>query len=108
MRTGTDAAPSVTGDSAGMRRRTYAVWWNEGSGRRHAGRLELGRLHALFSGNGNGGLAVPLDEITGLEYSRGEVVIERARDTSLRVGSLDAPGALREFATGLAARIAAA
>jgi hypothetical protein len=89
-----------------MRRRSYAVWWNEGSGRRHAGRLELGRLHALFSGNGNGGLAVPLDEITSVEYARGQVVIRRGQSASLRVGSLDAPGALREFANGLAARIA--
>jgi hypothetical protein len=87
-------------------RRTYAVWWNEGDGPRHAGRLELGRLHALLSGNGKGRLALPLDEITAIQYARDEVVVHRRAATSLRIGSLDAPGALREFATGLAGLVA--
>jgi hypothetical protein len=83
-------------------RRSYAVWWNEGGGPRHAGRLELGRLHALLSGNGKGRLALPLDEITAIQYARDEVVVHRRVHPSLRIGSLDAPGALREFATMLA------
>jgi hypothetical protein len=87
-------------------RRTYAVWWNEGDGPRHAGKLELGRLHALLSGNGKGRLALPLDEITGVQYARDEVVVHRKADPSLRIGSLDAPGALREFVTGLARLVA--
>ena len=91
-----------------MQERSYAVWWSEGTGRRHAGRLELGRLHALFSGNGNGALAVPLDEITAIEYSRGEVVIHRGTDARLRVGNLDAPGALRECASRLTTHVARA
>jgi hypothetical protein len=28
-----------------MRRKTYAVWWQEEPGDRHAGKLELGSLH---------------------------------------------------------------
>jgi hypothetical protein len=88
-------------------RRTYAVWWNVGDGPRHAGRLELGSLHALFSGNGRGKLAVPLDEITGIRYAGDEVVVHRKHDAKLRIGSLDAPGALYEFATGLATLVAA-
>ena len=32
-----------------MRRRSYAVWWNEGDGARHAGKLELGPLHASLA-----------------------------------------------------------
>jgi hypothetical protein len=42
-----------------------------------------------------------LDQITGVEYQRGEVVIETRDGTSLRVGSLDAPGALLEAAHAL-------
>jgi hypothetical protein len=89
-----------------MNRRGYAVWWDEGDGDRHAGRLDLGWLHALFSGNGNGGLAVPLEEITAIECSRGQVLIHRRDQESVRVGNLDAPGALREFAGRLAVRVA--
>jgi hypothetical protein len=84
-----------------MRRSSYAVWWNEGDGPRHVGKLELARLHALFSGNGARRLAVPLDEITAVEYRRGEVRINRRGSTSLRIGSLDAPGTLRELAHSL-------
>ena len=89
-------------------RRTYAVWWNEGDGARHAGKLELGRLHALLSGNGRGRLAVPLDEITAVRYASDELLVHRRADPSLRIGSLDGPGALREFATGLAVLAAVA
>ena len=27
-----------------MRRRSYAIWWTEGDGRRHAGKLEVNRV----------------------------------------------------------------
>jgi hypothetical protein len=87
-----------------MRRRSYAVWWKEGDGPRQAGKLELGPLHALLSGNGNGRLAIPLDRITAVGYARGEVVVGRRGQATLRIGSLDAPGALREFAERLASR----
>ena len=85
-----------------MHRQTYAVWWNEDGGPRRAGRLEVGRLQALFSGNGNGRLALPLDQVTSVEYARGEVVIHRRDAADVRIGSLDAPGALRECAMRLA------
>ena len=85
-----------------MRRRSYAVWWNDGDGQRHAGKLELGPLHALLSGNGR--LALPFDQITAVERVRGEILVRRRGLTSLRIGSLDAPGALREFAERLASR----
>ncbi|MGZ8702465.1 MAG: hypothetical protein ACXWZY_09280 [Gaiellaceae bacterium] len=81
-----------------MRRSSYAVWWNEGNGPRHVGKLEIARLHALFSGNESRKLAVPLDDITGVEYRRGEVRIDRREEAPLRVGSLDAPGILLELA----------
>lgn len=84
-----------------MRRSSYAVWWNEGNGPRHVGKLEIARLHALFSGNGSERLAVPLDDITSVEYRRGEVHVSGRGTKSLRIGSLDAPGALLELANSL-------
>ena len=79
-----------------MRKRSYAVWWDDGDGLRHAGKLQLGVLHVLLSGNGSGRLAVPLDEITSVEYVRGELRVGRRAAGVLRIGSLDAPGALLE------------
>jgi hypothetical protein len=84
-----------------MRRNSYAVWWTEGDGPRYVGKLELGGLHALLSGNGSKRLAVPLDDITAAEYRRGELGIKRRGATPLRIGSLDAPGTLLELAHSL-------
>ena len=84
-----------------MRRSSYAVWWNEGDSPRHVGKFEIARLHILLSGNQSKRLAVPLDDITAVEYRRGEVHLERRGGTSLRIGSLDAPGALLELAQSL-------
>jgi hypothetical protein len=81
-----------------MSEHSYAIWWDEGEGRRRAGKLELGPLHALLSGNGHSRLAVPLDRIDGVELYRGEVLVHRRGEPTLRIGSLDAPGALRELA----------
>jgi hypothetical protein len=88
-----------------MSRRSYAVWWREDDGRRHAGRLDLGRLHVLLAGNGNGSLAVPLEEIERVEYARGQIALHVQDGSTLRVGTLDAPGALRECAAELASRL---
>jgi hypothetical protein len=85
-----------------MRRRTYAVWWEEDGGPRHAGKLQLGSLHLLLSGNGSGAVALPLDEIVSVEYRRGELKIERRDDVDLRIGNLDGPGALLELSDALA------
>ena len=84
-----------------MSRSSYAVWWNEGDGPRHVGKFEMTRLHALLSGNGSKRLAIPLDDITGVEYRRGEVHIDRRGATPLRIGSLDALGTLLELAQAL-------
>ena len=85
-----------------MRTSSYAVWWREGDGPRHVGKLEVARLQALLSGKGSSCLAVPLDQISSVEYGRAEVRVERKRQATLRIGSLDAPGALRELANLLA------
>ena len=86
-----------------MKRRTYAVWWQEGSRPRHAGKLQLGSFHLLLSANGSGRLAVPLDQIVSAYYERGELVIERRGNNPVRIGNLDGPGALLELTDALAA-----
>lgn len=85
-----------------MRHGSYAVWWQDGDGPRHAGKLQLGRLHLLLS-NASGRTAVPLDQIVSVEYSRGELEIERRHGTRLRIGNLDGVGALLELSDVLAA-----
>jgi len=85
-----------------MRRSSYAVWWREGNGPRHVGKVEIARLHALLSGGNAKRVAVPFDDITAVEYQRGEVRIDRRGATTLFVGSLDAPGALLELTHRLA------
>jgi hypothetical protein len=86
-----------------MRQKSYAVWWQEDEGPRHAGKLQLGSLHLLLSGNGSGRVAIPLDEIVSVDYRRGELQIERRHDGRLLIGNLDGPGALLELSDSLAA-----
>jgi hypothetical protein len=86
-----------------MRKSTYAVWWREAEGQRHAGKLELGSLHLLLSGNGSGRVAVPLDEILEVEYRRGELRINCRNGNALTIGNLDGPGVLLELSEALAA-----
>lgn len=86
-----------------MHQRGYAIWWTEGDGPRHAGKLELGKLHMLLSGNGSGRVAVPLDQIISIDYTRGELHIERRHGSDLRIGNLDGPGVLLELSDALAA-----
>jgi hypothetical protein len=84
-----------------MRRRTYAIWWQEGDGPRHAGKVDVGPLHVLLSGNGRGRLALALGEIAAVEYGGGELEIARREGLPLRVGNLDGPGALLELRDAL-------
>jgi hypothetical protein len=85
-----------------MRRKTYAVWWQEGDGMRHAGKLQLGSLHLLLS-NGSSRLALPVDEIVAVDYRRGELHLERQRGAGLTIGNLDGPGVLLELSDALGA-----
>jgi hypothetical protein len=86
-----------------MHRSSYAIWWTEGDGPRHAGKLELGSLHALLSGNGAGRLALALDEIVGVDYTHGELTVARRDGPAVRIGNLDGPGVLLELGDALAA-----
>jgi hypothetical protein len=67
-----------------MLKRSYAIWWHEGDGPKHAGKLELGRLHMSVG------------------YASGELMVTRRGGSPLRIGSLDALGALREVSDALA------
>ena len=84
-----------------MSGKSYAVWWQEGKDRRCAGKLQLGPLHLLLSGNGSARLAVPLEEIVSAEYRRGELSVVRKLGQRLRIGNLDGPGALLELSDAL-------
>jgi hypothetical protein len=84
-----------------MSETSYAVWWQEGVDQRRAGKLQLGPLHLLLSGNGSARLAVPLDEIVSAEYRRGELSVVRKLGRRLRIGNLDGPGALHELSDAL-------
>jgi hypothetical protein len=91
-----------------MPRSSYAISWTEGDGTRHAGKLQLGRLHLLLSGNRAGRVAVPLDEISSVDYGRGKLILARKSGLPIRIQSLDAPGALLELAGQLASSVALA
>src|SRR6266545_2924862 len=95
-----DAPGDTRADPQGMRP-TYAIYWSEGEGPRHVGKLELGRLHALLSGAGRR-VALPLDELAEVEYVRGKLLLHRRRGAPITIGNLDAPGALFELAGRLA------
>lgn len=86
-----------------MGKSTYAVWWQEDEGPRHAGKLQLGLLHLLLSGNSTGRLAVPLDEIVSVDYRGGELHVGRRHGNDMRIGNLDGPGVLLELSDALAA-----
>jgi len=47
-------------------------------------------------------MAIPLSNVTGVGYASGELTIGRRGHTQVRVGSLDAAGALREVTDALA------
>jgi hypothetical protein len=104
LRPRADAAGVEAPQSVHMRRRSYAIWWNEGNGPKRVGKLEIVLAHALLSGNGSTRLPLTLDDITTVEYRRGEVQIDRRRGTPIRIGSLDAPGTLLELAHALEER----
>jgi hypothetical protein len=104
LRRAADAAGPEQRHPAHMRtKKGYAVWWQEGAGSRHAGKLQLGRLHLLLSGNGSGRIAVPLDQIVTVDYRRGELQLHRRFGSDITIGNLDGPGVLLELSDFLAA-----
>jgi hypothetical protein len=80
---------------------SYAIWWTEADGPRCAGKLELGPGEVVLSGAGRGRVAHTFGDIESLNYRGGELTLEVRPGRLLRIGSLDAPGALREVASYL-------
>jgi hypothetical protein len=78
-----------------------AIWWTEADGPRCAGKLELGTGEVVLSGAGRGRIAYTFGDIESLDYRGGELMLEVRPGRLLRIGSLDAPGALREIASYL-------
>jgi hypothetical protein len=51
-----------------------------------------------LSGQGGSRVAVQLEDITTIDYLQGRLLLGRRHDTSISIGSFDAPGALLELA----------
>lgn len=84
-----------------MSKRSYAIWWREGDGRRHTGKLVLSPVHAVLSGTGNGRVVVPYREIVTADYVRGELTLTTRTGGLIQIGNLDGAGALLELADSL-------
>jgi hypothetical protein len=84
---------------------SYAVYWSEGAGPRHVGRLELTDSAAELYGMAVGRRcleSVPYGDIDSVRHDTATLRVGRRRDTELDIGSVDGPGALRELADLLA------
>jgi hypothetical protein len=83
---------------------TYAVSWLSTAGP-CAGRLGLDRHGLTLTGASRGRPVkqeIGFDEIDGVDVEAGRLQVRKRDGRSLAIGSLDAPGALRELAERLA------
>jgi hypothetical protein len=84
---------------------SYAVYWNEGDGLRHAGRFDLEPGYAELVGQARQGtrefVRILFADIVSVRYRSGRVRVERRAQPPLEIGSVDAPGALHELADRL-------
>jgi hypothetical protein len=83
----------------------YAVWWEGTDGTRCSGRLDLDDEALVLTGTANGCRAtetIPFHEIEDVRLEGRRVQVARRSGRSFAIGSLDAPGALRELAERLA------
>ena len=84
---------------------SYAVYWNEGTGERHAGRFDLEAAAARLVGHTAHGtckvVAIRFADIESVRYRNGRLSVERRAQPPLEIGSVDAPGALHELAVRL-------
>lgn len=90
---------------------TYAVSWNGVNGNRCAGRLDIDGHALILTGASNGchvKEAIPFREIDDVKIESGRLYVTRRNGRALFIGSLDAPGVLRELAERLAASAVAA
>ena len=86
---------------------SYAVYWNEGDGLRHAGRFDLAPGYAELVGQARQGtrelVRILFADIVSVRYRSGRVRVKRRAQPPLEIGSVDAPGALHELADRLQA-----
>jgi len=79
--------------------RSYAVAWQNGDGRQHAGRLDLGPAALRLEG-ATAGHELPyaeLDDIRVARLSGRPTLVLRARGRTFRVECVGEPGALSEL-----------
>jgi hypothetical protein len=86
---------------------SYAVYWNEGSGLRHAGRFDFEPGYAQLVGHTGQGtrklLRILFADIASVQYGSGRLRVERRAQPPVEIGSVDRPGALHELADRLQA-----
>lgn len=78
---------------------TYAVSWESAGGKHCAGRLDMdGRVLTLTGAAGGCDMeeTIPFEDIDDVRIKAGRLEIRRRNGCCLEIGSLDAPGALRE------------
>jgi hypothetical protein len=88
---------------------TYAVSWKSEGGKRCAGRLDMDGRALTLTGAANGCQmeeAIPFEDIDDVRIKTGRLEIRRRNGRSLEIGSLDAPGALRELVDRLVMLVA--
>ena len=81
------------------------MFWSIGEGPRNVGRVELDAetLSLAPTTTSSSVERIRLRDVVGVLLQRGLLQVERRAEPSVRIGSLDTPGTLRELADRLAA-----
>ena len=98
--------PCLSGEATmgHMSASTYAVSWLTPAGKPCAGRLGLDRRALTLTGASRGSpvrQVIAFDEIEDVQVDSGRLRLKKRDGCSVAIGSLDAPGALRELAERL-------
>jgi hypothetical protein len=108
LRASSDAERAPSGEADSMQ--TYAVYWTDPAGERCAGRVALCASFAELDGGSSDGrlrsLRIGFEEIASVRYQHGLLHVWRRDGPPVRLGSVDAPGALRELAERLKSQLA--
>jgi hypothetical protein len=105
MRVAPDASRRAGGEHVSMSAATNAVSWLTPAGDRCAGRLGVDGRGLTLLGASCGcpvKQEIPFDQIEDVHVEAGRLQVMQRDGDSLAIGSLDAPGALRELAERLA------
>jgi hypothetical protein len=96
-----DDAGREPDEDAGMFGSTYAVSWLDTFGKRCTGRLDIEGQALVLTGLSEGcrvAEALPFSDISDVHLERGRLCLTGRNGRRLSIGSLDAPGVLRELA----------